>query len=81
MTSVSGCFGSGPSYEKLDTVEEISTVVDDLQLIEKPTDDAIDPTATAVVQLGVACQAMARRLRLLTWTVVAIVVYLVLKDV
>ena len=82
MTSVSGCFGSGPSYEQLDTVEEVSTVVDKLQ-------DTTDPVGAATTgeeylltmqQLASVAAEYARRIRLLTWAVVAIVVYLVLKE-
>lgn len=80
MISVSGCFGNGvPSYEQLDTAAEAAAVVDQLQQMEQPT-DTIDPTATAVVQLSVAYEAMARRVRLLSWAVVLFAIYIIAKE-
>lgn len=81
MITQSGCFGGSQiEYEQIDTADEAAAVVDDLQQMEQPAPDAIDPTACAVVQLGVACEAMARRLRLLTWAVALLTLYVVAKE-
>lgn len=81
MITQSGCFGGGgPSYEQLDTAAQAAAVVDQLQMIEKPTDDGLDTTATAIVQLSVAYDAMARRVRLLSWAVVLFAIYIIAKE-
>lgn len=81
---VSGCFGSEKAaYEQIDTVEEASTVVDDIQ--QGQGDGSTTPVGEdyllTVQSLTQVASEYARRIRLLTWTVVAIVVYLVLKEV
>lgn len=81
---VSGCFGSAPQYEPIDTVEEASAVVDGLQ---EDIPMAADPEVVGqeymltIQQLASVAGEYARRIRLLTWTVVAIVVYLVLNNI
>lgn len=80
---VSGCFGSAPQYEQIDTVEEASAVVEGLQ---EDVPMAADPEVVGqeymltIQQLATVAGEYARRIRLLTWAVVAIVVYLVLTN-
>lgn len=81
---VSGCFGGGePQYEPIDTVEEASAVVEGLQ---EDIPMAADPDVVGqqymltIQQLANVAGEYARRIRLLTWAVVAIVVYLLLKE-
>lgn len=78
---ISGCFG-GLEYEQLDTVEDASTVVDELEQMETPaTDAAVGEQYLLTMQdLARVASEYARRIRLLTWAVVAIVVYLVLME-
>lgn len=81
MITQSGCFGSGiPSTEQIDTAAEAAAVVDALESAPGAQPE-YDPTALAVVQMGVCCQELRRRVRLLTWAVVAIAFCLVLKEV
>lgn len=80
---VSGCFGGEPQYEQVDTVEEVSAVVDELQ--EVPVDSNLESVGQeymlTIQQLANVAGEYARRIRLLTWAVVAIVIYLVLMNV
>lgn len=77
---VSGCFGSQIEYEQLDTAADAAAVVDELEQLGQSVPEAIDPTACTVVQLGVAYESMARRLRLLTWAVLLLTLYVVAKE-
>lgn len=82
MITQSGCFGGSQiEYEQIDTAAEAAAVVDDLQQMEQPAPDAIGEQYLVTVQgLARVATEYARRMRLLTWAVVAIVVYLVLKE-
>lgn len=81
MITQSGCFGQGaPTYDQIDTAAEAAAAVDAIEATPS-TPDALDPTACAVVQLGACCEALARRVRLLTWAVVAVAAYLVIKEI
>lgn len=80
--TASGCFG-GSDYEPIDTAAEVAAVVDELQQKEgnEVTDAATAEEYMLTVQsLSRVAAEYARRIRLITWTVVAIVVYLVLKE-
>lgn len=70
--------------EHIDDIEEVNEVVGDIA----DTDPTDSPTPSEVgqeymltiQQLGAVASEYARRVRLLTWAVVAIVVYLVLTN-
>jgi hypothetical protein len=80
MITQSGCFGgSSTSYNPIDTAAEAAAVVDELQN-QQPSGDIGEQNMLAVQQLANVAGEYARRIRLLTWAVVAIVVYLVLKE-
>ena len=82
MISVSGCFGNGePLYEQLDTAAEAAAVVDELEQLEQSDAATLGEQYLLTVQdFTRVASEYARRIRLLTWAVVAIVVYLVLKE-
>lgn len=77
---VSGCFGSTTPYP-IDDIEEVVGAVDDI--VETATPSADEPSAGISPNMALAqlVGQYARRVRLLTWAVVAIVVVLVLKEV
>lgn len=79
MMTNSGCFGGGKAADPIDDLEEASETVTDILNSENTPAAAADTTAVADVAnlLG----EYARRVRLLTWAVVAIVVVLVIKEV
>ena len=63
---------------------EVSTTVDDIMGTPgtgNTADDAAQEYMLTVQQLANVAGEYARRIRLLTWAVVAIVIYLVLKEV
>lgn len=79
---VSGVFGDYAEYDQIDNVDEAEKVVNELNEVA-----AIDAAQTAeeymltVQQLGNIATEYAKRIRLLTWGLVAVVIYLVLKEV
>lgn len=80
---VSGCFGTMPDpNETIDDVAEVSATVDDI--IETVPGEASanvgEEYMLTVQQLGAVAGEYVRRVRLLTWAVVAIVAYLILKE-
>lgn len=81
MITQSGCF-SHTKYDPIDSVEEAGAAVE--EIIET---DTLVPTATdedAEANVIGAAQLLGeylRRVRILTWAVVAITLYLVLKEV
>ena len=80
MITQSGCFGQGaPTYDQIDTAAEAAAAVEAIEATPSPP-DALDPTACAVVQMGACCEALARRVRLLTWAVAALVAYVIIKE-
>lgn len=80
MITQSGCFGgSSTSHNPIDTAAEAAAVVDELQN-QQPSGDIGEQNMLAVQQLANVAGEYARRIRLLTLAVVAIVVYLVLKE-
>jgi len=80
---VSGCFGSAPQYEPIDTVEEASAVVEGLQ---EDIPMAADPEVVGqeymltIQQLATVAGEYARRIKLITYGLIAVVVYLLLKE-
>ena len=77
---VSGCFG-GSHYEQIDTVEEVSTVVDELQSETASTSSSVgEEYMLTVQQLAGIAQEYARRIRILTYGLIAVVAYLVIKE-
>jgi len=83
MSGVSGCFGSRMNNDPIDDVEEVSATVDDI--VETMPEDTTPSEVgqeylLTIQQLANVAGEYARRIRLLTWAVVAIVVYLVLKE-
>lgn len=80
MTGQSGCFGnSKPTYEQIDDAAEAAAAVD---AIVADTVDATepDPTTVATVQLAVVCETMRQRIRLLTWAIVILAVFVVARE-
>lgn len=79
---VSGVFGDYAEHDPIDNVDEAEKVVNELNEVA-----ATDAKQTAeaymltVQQLGNIAGEYARRIRLLTWGLVAAVIYLVLKEV
>lgn len=80
---VSGCFGSAPQYEQIDTVEEASAVVEGLQ---EDVPMAAGPEVVGqeymltIQQLATVAGEYARRIKLITYGLIAVVVYLLLKE-
>lgn len=79
MITQSGCFGSNkPIDEQIDTVEEVSTVVDDIMGTDTNPEGSQQDAAAYVT--AVYCAALENRIRMLTWAVVAIVVVLIIRE-
>lgn len=80
---VSGCFGTTPQYEQIDTVEEASAVVEGLQ---EDIPMAADPEVVGqeymltIQQLATVAGEYARRIKIITYGLIAVVVYLLLKE-
>jgi hypothetical protein len=80
MITQSGCFGQGkPNYDQIDTAAEAAAAVEAIEATPS-SDDALNPTACAVVQLGACFDAMARRVRLLTFAVALLALYVIVKE-
>lgn len=79
---VSGCFGGGARYEQIDSVDEAAGMVDEIQggAGAGTSAETGQEYMLTMQQLAGVAQQYARRLRLLTWAVVAIVAYLVAKE-
>ena len=78
MNTVSGCFGTQTRYDQIDTAAEAAAAV---EAIEATPSNTVGPMACALVQMDVCCQTLARRVRLLTWAVVLLAIYIVLKEI
>ena len=76
----SGCFGSGKlDYDQIDDAAEAAAAVADI--VDVPAENAEpDPTTVATVQLAVVCETMRQRIRLLTWAVVILAIFVVAKE-
>ena len=80
MITQSGCFGSTkPVNDTIDNLKEASQVVDNIT--GQPVVETDPSTAQAAADVAALLGQYARRLRLLTWAVVAVVVVLVLREV
>ena len=81
MTGISGCFGSTKPEGPIDDLDEARSAVNDI-IENAPEAAQEEPSQGAAPDLA-ALQVVGqyvRRVRLLTWAVVAIAVYLVLKE-
>lgn len=77
----SGCFG-GMCYEPpIDDIREAAKAVDDI-IVSDPETVPQEPPQESAPDLGAArlLGQYVRRVRLLTWVVVAIAAYIVLKE-
>lgn len=79
---VSGCFGGGVTYP-IDDIEEVETAVEEIVETATPGEDVPEPQTDNADSLALAqlVGQYARRVRLLTWAVMAIAIVLVLKEV
>lgn len=77
---VSGCFGNEPNYEKIDTVEDASAVVEDLQGTPVGNSEVAEDYLITVQQLSVVAKEYAKRIRILTYGMIAVAAYLVIKE-
>ena len=75
MTGVSGCFGGSQPAVAIDSVEEVSAAVDDI--IDSSAESDNSQTAFLLAQ---HYASMERRVRMLTWTVVALAAVVLLKE-
>lgn len=77
---VSGCFGSMTNDpDPIDDIEEVAVAVDEIENTDTPqSDTSSQAPSLALAQL---VEQYARRVRLLTWAVIAIVVVLVIREV
>ena len=75
---ISGCFGSSNLEYPIDDANEAAAAVEEIVV----TDDGEEPTAPgpnlAMAQL---VEQYVRRVRLLTWAVVAIAAVLIIKEI
>lgn len=83
MIGQSGCFGSQPiANDTIDNAAETSAAVD--EIIETVTNEVETNTensqAAASLLLAQHYAYMEKRVRLLTWAVVAVAAYLMLKE-
>lgn len=85
MIGVSGCFGARGTDWPIDDIGEAAAAVDEIldSAMVQPTDPPESEPEGPAPDLATAqlVGQYLRRLRLLTWAVVAIVVYLALMDI
>lgn len=74
---VSGCFGDGGTAYPIDDIEEVEAAVSEIVETDTTGDEPAQAPNLALVQL---VGQYARRVRLLTWAVVAMAALLVLKE-
>lgn len=82
MITQSGCFGKqsyDPPIDDLNEAREAVADIIDSDTVENPAPCVQDPSASLAAAQVIGMTV--RRVRLLTWAVVAIAVYLVLKEV
>lgn len=79
MIGVSGCFSSMADNDPIDNIEEAKEALEGIV----STDTAEEPTSEEAPSLALAqlVGQYARRVRLLTWAVIAIVVVLIIREV
>lgn len=79
MITQSGCFGGGnPSSAPIDDLKEASQMVDDIVSSARQSSSASNQAAIAGVTMLLG--QYARRIRLLTYAVLAIAAVLVIKE-
>ena len=82
MIGVSGCFGSDCQPEVIDNAAEVSAAVDDIMDgAACPQCDVDDGNQLAASLLLMHYAGMDRRVRLLTYAVVAMAVYILVKEI
>ena len=82
ITSASGLFGSKqPANDTIDNAAEVSAAVDAIieDAVATNDDTAADP-ATAALMLAQHYAFMERRVKMLTWAVVALAAVVLLKE-
>lgn len=81
MITRSGCFGTKAYDPPIDDLREAAQAVDDI-IGSDPETVPEEPSQESAPDLGAAqlLGQYVRRVRLLTWAVVAIAAYLVLKE-
>ena len=77
---VSGCFGDSAQYEPIDTVEEASAVVGELEDGGAASPEVAEESMLTIQELASVAQQYARRIRILTYGLIAVVAYLVAKE-
>ena len=77
---VSGCFGSSQSQAPIDDIDDVSQVVDDI--VGTPEDEADVPVDPAPdLALAELVEQYVRRVRLLTWAVIALSIVAIIREV
>lgn len=81
MITQSGCFGSKNEVwdGQIDTAAEAAAAVDAVVNDANGSADP-DPTSVATVQLAVVCETLRQRVRVLTWVVALLALFLVAKE-
>ena len=83
MITQSGCFGGGsPEYDQIDDLDEAREAVEEIVATAAPaTEQHATTTATAAGLRAIQVLLdTANRVRLLTWAVAAIALYLIIKE-
>ena len=81
MITQSGCFGGGsPEYNQIDDLGEARVAVDEIVETAAPSTEQSASATAATLQAVRVLFDTANRVRLLTWAVVAIVAYLIVKE-
>lgn len=81
MISQSGCFGGGDNHAPIGSEAEANAVVDELEIITPDEGSSVgEQYMTTLQDVAVIAREYALRIKLLTWAVVAVVIYLVLKE-
>ena len=82
MITQSGCFGSQPTNNTIDNVEEVSSTVDGIIESMDGTQETVPGENTAALSLLTTHYLyMDKRVRLLTYAVVALSVVVLLKEI
>ena len=78
---VSGCFGGmSKANDPIDDIDEAAVAVEEIVNTDSPADVAASEQAPSLALAQLVGQ-YARRVRLLTWAVVAIVVVMIMREV
>lgn len=81
MIGVSGCFGGAKVDYPIDDVDEAAAAVEEIVETTDPVPTEQQPGPAPDLALAQLVGQYARRVRLLTWAVVAIAIMIVLKEV